>query len=90
MGLSNPPSQQTLRLLKEVPSNTAGFMPAQLLVCQSAPQISDLAVSTSLEPIPSSKSGLGEAYSVDCVSLQNSGTFIEHASVEKRGGVGED
>lgn len=89
MGLFNQPSQQTLRLLKEVPSNTAGSMPAKLPVCQSALQISDLPASTSLEPIPSNKSGVGEAYSIGSVSLQNSGTFIEHASVEMRRGQGK-
>ena len=89
MGLLNQPSQQTLRLLKEVPSNPAGFMPAEPPVCQSAPQISDLPASTSLEPSPSDKSGVGEAHPIGSVSLQNSGTFIAHASSEMGGGAGE-
>lgn len=72
-----------------IPSNTAGSMPAKLPVCQSALQISDLPASTSLEPIPSNKSGVGEAYSIGSVSLQNSAIFTEHASVEMRGRGGE-
>lgn len=79
MSLSNQPPRQKLRLLKEASSNTAGSMPAKLPACQSALQISDLPASTSLEPIPANKSGVGRAYPIDPVSLQNSDTLSRRA-----------
>lgn len=78
-GLSNQPPRQKLRFLKEVSSNTAGSMPTKLPACQSALQISDLPASTSLEPIPANKSGVGRAYPIDSVSLQNSDALSRHA-----------
>lgn len=79
MSLSNQPPRQKLRLLKEASSNTAGSMPVKLPACQSALQISDLPASTSLEPIPANKSGVGRAYPIDPVSQQNSDTLSRRA-----------
>lgn len=78
-GLSNQPPRQNLRFHKEASSNTAGSMPAKLPACQSALQISDLPASTSLEPIPANKSGVGRAYPIGSVSLQNSDTLSVRA-----------